>query len=267
MHFGDRKNVLEYDDVNNVQRTITYKQRRQIIDGEDVHEIFMKMLEVVADRIVGSFSLDGVITNTERYTLGMKLAEEFGDLPVIADIKDENKELPGYDELIDTIVDQAKDVLARKEEDVTSEVFREAERAILLRTVDLKWMDHIDAMDQLSQSIRMRSIGQHDPVVEYKHEGTEMFDEMNEAIQNDAVQMLMKATLSPEKKVETKSAVSVAKETRREQAPLQAKQVEGAANNSAPAQPIRRAAGTVGRNDPCPCGSGKKYKNCCGKNG
>jgi len=267
MHFSARKNVLEYDDVNNVQRTITYKQRRQIIDGEDVHEIFLKMLEVVADRIVSAFSLDGVITGSERYTLGMKLAEEFGDLPVIADIKDESKDLPDYDDLIDTIVDQAKAVLIKKEEETTTEVFREAERAILLRTVDLKWMDHIDAMDQLSQSIRMRSIGQHDPVVEYKHEGTEMFDEMNEAIQNDSVQMLMKATFSQEKKVETKSAVAVAKESRCEQAPMQAKQVEGAANNNAPSQPIRRAAGTVGRNDPCPCGSGKKYKNCCGKNG
>ena len=266
MHFGARKNVLEYDDVNNVQRTITYKQRRQIIDGEDVHEIFMNMLTVVADRIVGSFSLDGVITGSERYTLAMKLTEEFGDLPIIADLKDEAKELPDYDDLIDEIVAQAKDVLAKKEEMVTSEVFREAERAILLRTVDLKWMDHIDAMDQLSQSIRMHAIGQHDPVAEYKHEGTEMFDEMNEAIQNDSVQMLMKATFSQEKKIETKSAVSISKESRAEQAPMQAKQIEGAANNSAPAQPIRRAAGTVGRNDPCPCGSGKKYKNCCGKN-
>ena len=266
LHFGARKNVLEYDDVNNVQRTITYKQRRQIIDGEDVHGIFMNMLGVVADRIVGSFSLDGVITDSERYTLGMKLSEVFGDLPIIQDVKDDTKSLPEYDDLIDTIVSQAKDRLTEKEEAATTEVFREAERAILLRTVDLKWMDHIDAMDQLSQAIRMRSVGQHDPVVEYKHEGSEMFEEMNEAIQNDSVQMLMKANFSPEKKVETKSAVAEVKETRREAAPMKAQQVEGAANNSAPAQPIRRASGTVGRNDPCPCGSGKKYKNCCGKN-
>ena len=262
MHFGARKNVLEYDDVNNVQRTITYKQRRQIIDGEDVHGIFMNMLGVVADRIVSSFSLDGVITDSERYTMGMKLSEVFGDLPVILDVKDDSKKLPEYDDLIDDIVAQAKDRLAEKEEAATTEVFREAERAILLRTVDLKWMDHIDAMDQLSQAIRMRSVGQHDPVVEYKHEGSEMFEEMNEAIQNDSVQMLMKANFSPEKKVETKSAVAEVKETRREAAPMKATQVEGAANNSAPAQPIRRASGTVGRNDPCPCGSGKKYKNC-----
>ena len=147
-------------------------------------------------------------------------------------------------------------------------MFREAERAILLRTVDLKWMDHIDAMDQLSQAIRMRSVGQHDPVVEYKREGSEMFEEMNEAIQNDSVQMLMKANFSPERRVQTKSAVAVAKESKpSEAAPMKAKQVEGAANNSAPSQPIRKAAGSVGRNDPCPCGSGKKYKNCCGKNG
>ena len=268
MHFGARKNVLEYDDVNNVQRTITYNQRRQIIDGEDVHEIFMKMLEVVANRIVSSFSLDGEITKSERYALGMKLTEEFGELPCIADIKDKNKELPEFDDLVSSVVSEAKEALELKESAVTSEVFREAERAILLRTVDLKWMDHIDAMDQLSQAIRMRSVGQHDPVVEYKREGSEMFDEMNEAIQNDSVQMLMKANFSPERRVETKSAVAEVKESKpAESAPLQAKQVEGAANNSAPSQPIRRASGTVGRNDPCPCGSGKKYKNCCGKNG
>ncbi len=265
MHFGSRKNVLEYDDVNNVQRTITYKQRRQIIDGEDVHDIFMNMIEVVADRIVGSFSLDGVITGSERYALAMKLTDEFGDLPVINDIKGEG-ELPDYDDLVAKITEEAKEVISRKENEISSEVFRDAERAILLRTVDLKWMDHIDAMDQLSNAIRMRSVGQHDPVVEYKREGSEMFEEMNEAIQNDAVQMLMKANFTPEKRIVNKAAAEVKEARKADAAPMKAEQVEGAANNSAPSQPIRRAAGTVGRNDPCPCGSGKKYKNCCGKN-
>ena len=265
MHFGSRKNVLEYDDVNNVQRTITYKQRRQIIDGEDVHDIFMNMIEVVADRIVGSFSLDGVITGSERYALAMKLTDEFGDLPVINDIKGEG-ELPDYDDLVAKITEEAKEVISRKENEISTEVFRDAERAILLRTVDLKWMDHIDAMDQLSNAIRMRSVGQHDPVVEYKREGSEMFEEMNEAIQNDAVQMLMKANFTPEKRIVNKAAAEVKEARKADAAPMKAEQVEGAANNSAPSQPIRRAAGTVGRNDPCPCGSGKKYKNCCGKN-
>jgi len=265
MHFGSRKNVLEYDDVNNVQRTITYKQRRQIIDGEDVHDIFMNMIEVVADRIVGSFSLDGVITGSERYALAMKLTDEFGDLPVINDIKGEG-ELPDYDDLVAKITEEAKEVISRKENEISTEVFRDAERAILLRTVDLKWMDHIDAMDQLSNAIRMRSVGQHDPVVEYKREGSEMFEEMNEAIQNDAVQMLMKANFTPEKRIVNKAAAEVKEARKADAAPMKAEQVEGAANNSAPSQPIRRAAGNVGRNDPCPCGSGKKYKNCCGKN-
>ncbi|MBR6959572.1 MAG: SEC-C domain-containing protein [Clostridiales bacterium] len=112
----------------------------------------------------------------------------------------------------------------------------------------------------------MRSVGQHDPVVEYKREGSEMFEEMNEAIQNDAVQMLMKANFTPEKRIVNKAAAEVKEARKADAAPMKAEQVEGAANNSAPSQPIRRAAGTVGRNDPCPCGSGKKYKNCCGKN-
>ena len=264
MHFGTRKNVLEYDDVNNVQRTITYDQRRQIIDGADVHDIFLKMNDAVAARTVNSFALDGVISDSERLALSMKLADTFGDIPAIAKIKNESEELPEADELAAEIADQAKEVMAAKEEAITSEVYREAERQVLLRTVDLKWMDHIDAMDQLSNAIRMRSIGQHDPVVEYKREGMAMFEEMNEAIQNDSIKFMMRANFSQEKKVEAKSAATDMKENHPAGDNMPADVPKP--TQSAPTAPIKRADKNIGRNDPCPCGSGKKYKNCCGKN-
>ena len=267
MHFGTRKNVLEYDDVNNVQRTITYDQRRQIIDGVDVHNIFLNMTDAVAKRIVDSFALDGAVSDSERVALSMKLADTFGELSVIKDILDDEKELPEADELAAAVAEQAKVVMAVKEEAITEEVYREAERQVLLRTVDLKWMDHIDAMDQLSNAIRLRSVGQHDPVVEYKLEGSAMFEEMNEAIQNDSVKFMMRANFTPEKTVEAKSQVSDMKENHPQDNSMSnaAREVPKEVQ-SAPSAPIKRADKGIGRNDPCPCGSGKKYKNCCGKN-
>ncbi len=266
MHFGARKNVLEYDDVNNIQRTITYEQRRRIIDGEDVHNIFLGMIDKVAERLVDDFALDGNISSSERYALGMKLEEVFGELPSVLDVKDDSKEIGSSDDVAEALAEDAKSALAAKEEEITTEIFRQAERQILLRTVDLKWMDHIDALDQLSQSIRMRSVGQHDPVVEYKLEGSAMFEEMNEAIQNDAVKFIMRANFSQDKQVQAKETVRATSESHASVTPMSAaKPIQGSTGNDKPSQPAKRDASKVGRNDPCPCGSGKKYKDCCGK--
>ncbi|MBR4556527.1 MAG: preprotein translocase subunit SecA [Clostridiales bacterium] len=269
MHFSARKSVLEYDDVNNVQRTITYDQRRQVIFGEDVHGIYLQMIERVASRVCNQFALDGVITTAERYSLGKMLEEIFGQLPTVLKVQDDSQDIPDCDELAAQIAEEAKEVVAQKEKEVTTEVFREAERQILLRTVDLKWMDHIDALDQLSQSIRMRSVGQHDPVVEYKLEGSAMFEEMNENIQNDAVKFIMRAKFTAETQIEAKQNVKITSESHA--APVTpkaaAKPIEGSTGNTQPQTPVKRDSSKVGRNDPCPCGSGKKYKDCCGKNG
>lgn len=267
MHFSARKSVLEYDDVNNVQRTITYDQRRQVIFGEDVHGIYLQMIERVASRVCNQFALDGVITTAERYSLGKLLEEIFGQLPTVLKVQDDSQDIPECDELAAQIADEAKEVVAQKEQDVSTEVFREAERQILLRTVDLKWMDHIDALDQLSQSIRMRSVGQHDPVVEYKLEGSAMFEEMNENIQNDAVKFIMRARFTPETQIEAKQNVKITSESHASVVTPKAaaKPIEGAAGNTQPQAPVKRDSSKVGRNDPCPCGSGKKYKDCCGK--
>ena len=139
----------------------------------------------------------------------------------------------------------------------------------MLRTVDLKWMDHIDALDQLSSSIRMRSIGQHDPVVEYKLEGSAMFEEMNENIQNDAVKFIMRANFTPETQIEVKPQVKEMKESHAAASAVTpqsaSKPIQGTTGNNAPQTPVKRESSKVGRNDPCPCGSGKKYKDCCGK--
>ena len=130
-------------------------------------------------------------------------------------------------------------------------------------------MDHIDALDQLSNSIRMRSIGQHDPVVEYKLEGSAMFEEMNENIQNDAVKFIMRAKFSPDTQIEAKPQVKEVSESHAKAAAITpqsaAKPIAGTAGNTQPQAPVKRDSSKVGRNDPCPCGSGKKYKDCCGK--
>ena len=267
LHFSSRKSVLEYDDVNNVQRTITYEQRRQVINGNDVHDIYLQMVDRVASRIVNTYALDGVISSSERYTLGRQLEEIFGDLDSVKKVQDSDEELPAADDLAEEIAEEAKAIIAKKDEEITPEVFREAERQILLRTVDLKWMDHIDALDQLSSAIRMRSVGQHDPVVEYKLEGSAMFEEMNEAIQNDAVKFIMRAKFTPESEFEAKEvAKNISEGHGKEVTPDSASTpIEGTAASNETRQPVKREAGKVGRNDPCPCGSGKKYKDCCGK--
>ena len=269
MHFSARKSVLEYDDVNNVQRTITYEQRRQVIFGEDVHGIYLQMIERVASRICNQFALDGVITSTERYSLGKLLEEIFGQLPSVLLVQDDKKDIPECDELAAQIAEEAKELMVQKENEITSEVFREAERQILLRTVDLKWMDHIDALDQLSNSIRMRSIGQHDPVVEYKLEGSAMFEEMNEAIQNDAVKFIMRAKFTAESEFEAKEVAKNISEGHGKEAAVTPSSastpIQGTAASNETQQPVKRDSSKVGRNDPCPCGSGKKYKDCCGK--
>ena len=273
IHFGTRKNTLEYDDVMNIQRTITYEQRRKVIDGADMHDTFLKMVHRVAERTVSSYSNDGNLTVSDQYALGMKIEDLYGNLPIVAELKSKEVLEISATDMIERINDEAVKALEEKENVVTSEIFREAERVILLTTVDSKWMDHIDAMDQLRTSVGMRGVGQHDPVVEYKMESSQMFDEMNDSIQDDAVRLLMKGEFSAEKRVTTKSAVRNLSEghgkevSNASQIPPEAKQAQGAqASDNAPLQPVKRDAKKVGRNDLCPCGSGKKYKNCCGKN-
>ncbi|MBR3033187.1 MAG: SEC-C domain-containing protein, partial [Clostridiales bacterium] len=275
MNFSTRRHVLEYDDVMNVQRNLIYEQRRKVLDGVDIHDTIKKMTTAVAERTVERVALDGNIDTEECKSLKASVADIFGDLDVLNDLSKtiSEKSSADSDEISEKVVEQALAKLEKRDEDLTPEIFREAERQILLFNVDQKWMDHIDAMDQLRNAIGMRSVGQKDPVVEYRIEGSEMFDEMNMLIQNDTVRLIMKANIEAGQRIERKNSVkklqeghgnaqldSVAKRAQ-SGADAKANQQAGITQN----QPVKRDSKKVGRNDPCPCGSGKKYKNCCGK--
>jgi preprotein translocase subunit SecA len=270
INFSSRKHVLEYDDVMNVQRNLTYGQRRKVLDGDDIHDSYLKMVKNVAEKIVYSFALDDSIMQNEKLALSLKIQDVFGSLPVADYVRKHEDGTVDAGEIIEQLVDQSLAHLAQKEEKITKDVMREAERQILLFNVDQKWMDHIDAMDQLRYSIGMRSVGQKDPVVEYRIEGSEMFEEMNGAIQVDTVRLIMKANISAEQRIERKSAVKMLQEGHGDSVstpsmPSSDKKQTVSSNVPVTNAPIKREACKKGRNDPCHCGSGKKFKNCCGK--
>ena len=241
-HFRSRKNVLEYDNVMNTQREIIYAQRQKVLDGEDLRENILSMLRSVVDGAVSDAIAEnggvneGTVT-TIATTLGFCLP---GGLQVTGKER----------ELADSVYEAAEAAYAQKETRYGAEVMRELERVVMLRVVDEYWMDHIDAMDDLKQGIGLRAYGQHDPVVAYKEEGFSMFEAMVEAIREETVRRLFLVQLRAQQEVKREK---VAKETG-----------TGAANNSqVKKQPIRNKDKKVGPNDPCPCGSGKKYKKCC----
>lgn len=272
LNFSSRKHVLEYDDVMNVQRNITYAQRRKVLDGEDIHETFLKMIRVIAERIVNIYALDGVISSGEKLSLSLKISDIFGDIEVAEYLRESNDDSFDVDDITEKLITQALNKLELREREATSEIFREAERQILLYNVDQKWMDHIDSMDQLRYAIGMRSIGQKDPVVEYRLEGSEMFDEMNASIQMDTVRMIMRANIVPDQRISRKSSVRKLQEGHGDSVspgvktpPNRPDSSRGAAGTPTARQPVKRDQSKIGRNDPCFCGSGKKYKNCCGK--
>jgi len=274
VNFSSRKHVLEYDDVMNIQRNLTYAQRKQVLDGVDIHESYIKMIRLVAERMVDSFALDDVITSVDKLSLTLKIQDLFGPLPAIEAIKATGDEAISSSEWTEIIVEQGLAKLEARDAQITPEIFREAERQILLWNVDQKWMDHIDQMDQMRYSIGMRSVGQKDPVVEYRMEGSQMFEEMNVAIQDDTIRLIMKANISTGEKLERKAKVNNVQEghggsgSAGQPAAVPARsenQTASAGGETAASEPVKRDSKKVGRNDPCPCGSGKKYKNCHGK--
>ncbi len=246
-NFEMRKNVLKFDDVMNKQREIIYGQRSKVLEGEDLKSEIAKMraesvektadIYLAADEDKENWNLNGL----RDYYSGWLLTD--GDLRFD---KDEFEKLKKED-VVRIIRDRMEERYAAREKEFGEETMRELERVALLRNVDLKWMDHIDDMSDLKQGIYLRGYGQHDPVVEYRIEGFEMFDSMIEAIREDTVKMLLTVRLRAE-------------EPKREQVAVP---MESGGDGTAPQRPAAKKK--VGRNDPCPCGSGKKYKNCCGK--
>jgi len=244
-NFDTRKSVLEYDDVMNQQREVIYAERRRALFGENLHESIEGMIDDVSDKIIDQFAcvsdypeewdLQGLLDEIDPYIVeGKPTAEELAQM--------------SKHEVYDFFHDLIHNYYHKKEEEVGSEMMRRMERLVILKVVDAHWMDHLDAMDQLRQGIGLRAYGQRDPLIEYKQEAYNMFQEMIEDIQAEAVRYcmhvhLVKAPQAPVKTVENKYAEEEGK------------------------KPIKKKADEqVGRNDPCPCGSGKKYKKCCGQN-
>jgi len=243
-NFEIRKHVLQYDDVMNQQREVIYAQRRRVLEGENLKDSVLDMIDTVIDRTIDRFSVES------------EYPEEW-DLPALLQYAEQTF-LPGHnltpedlvkmekEEIRELFHQKARELYEAREQEIGAATMRQLERMIILRVVDAKWMDHIDAMDQLRQGIGLRAYGQRDPLVEYRYEGYEMFNAMIADIQEDVTRLIFRVRVveqrtGPTNLVENKYAEEGAK------------------------QPIRKKQ-EVGRNDPCPCGSGKKYKKCCGRN-
>ena len=256
-NFSIRKNVLKYDDVMNVQREIIYKQRREVLDGKDLHENIVNMITTIAEETVSTYieGEDGKTVNAE--SLNTEISNIFGiDIAefINAHEKDSNT-------IVEELEKQAIEKYQAKEEEITSEKMRELERVVMLKVVDEKWMNHIDSMDELKNGIGLRAYGQQDPVVKYRTEGMDMFEEMVANIKLDVVKILMniRKQNGDVKRQEAAKITGAALEA--------INSVDGGKKINTPeySQTVVNEGPKIGRNDPCPCGSGKKYKNCHGK--
>ncbi len=245
-NFGIRKNLLEYDQVNNEQREIIYEERRRVLDGESMRDSILNMKKEIIDRAVDRSCTDNEHENWDLAELNNLLLPTIPFEPIT---EESVVSVKGKDELKTYLNDEALKLYEAKEAEVgDNEKFRELERVILLKVIDRKWMDHIDDMDQLRQGIGLTAYGQRDPKVEYKMSAYEMFDEMTAGIQQDTVRLLYH--IKVEQKVEREEVAKVTGTNK---------------DDSGPRAPKKRVSEKIYPNDPCPCGSGKKYKQCCGR--
>ncbi len=257
-NFSIRKNVLNYDDVMNTQREIIYKQRREILDGEDLKGNVLGMIKSLIEDIATPYFADEHI-NKEG------LLQELNANLTITELNSLQKPDVHLKEVIEEAVEKATAIYEERENEIGSEELRELERVVTLKVVDEKWMDHIDNMDELKDGIGLRAYGQKDPVVQYRIEGFDMFDQMVLDIKTDVVKFLMHAR-KREGDIKREETVKITGEG------LQNSAINNLDGTMAPKtstpqnQTVINNEPRIGRNDPCPCGSGKKYKNCCGKN-
>ncbi len=247
-NFGIRKSILEYDDVMNKQRELIYTQRNQVLDGEDLKQ---KIRGMVSDTIneTASLYLEDEVVHDNWDLDGLRNAF-MGWLLDETDLHftTEQLENTSVDEVIGDITDRAFAMLDKKEEEYGEEVMREIERVMLLRTVDEHWMEHIDAMDELRQGIGLRAYGQHNPVIEYRNEGADMFSEMIDSVRRETAKRVLTARVRREQEVKREKVAE-----------------ESATSGDGTVDRTVRGKGVVSKNSLCPCGSGKKYKRCCGK--
>ena len=258
-NFAIRKNLLEYDQVNNEQRELIYEERRRVLKGESMHGEIVRMIGDVVKAEINDVIDEGQAPAEWNLLLLNRTLLPIAPIKPLSMNKDDYK---GYtrERLIDEVTEQVKELYAKKEQEITeetgsAETFREVERVFLLKVIDNKWMSHIDDMDQLRQSISLQAYAQKDPVVEYRYAGIEMFEEMIAAISKDIVMIMLHIRKKPE--VERKQEVKVTGTNK---------------DDSGPKKPVQRKNKKVQPNDPCPCGKcypdGRpiKYKNCCGRN-
>lgn len=261
-NYGIRKNVLEYDQVMNEQREIIYAERLRVLDGDNMRDVIFKMIrDVVKNHVHMHIPAESQVEEKNLEKLEQKIAVSDLDLASLAQglvqvipytnvsWKQEDHEGENAEQLIKELQNKAIEIYEAKEKEFPEEEhIRELERVVLLKMIDRRWMDHIDNMEQLRQSIGLQAYGQRDPLVEYRFAGYDMFDEMTDGISEDTVQALMHIRI--QQRVEREEVAKVTGTNKDE---------------SAAKQPVRRKEGKVYPNDPCPCGSGKKYKQCCGR--
>ena len=249
-NFQSRKNVLEYDDVMNVQRKIIYEQRRQVLDGEDLQKNIQSMMRFYVDTYVASaFGEQPKLADKQHFFEMMTHFEPIFFPTGTWLLSDEELAALTREQAEEKILSLMQRAYAKREEQFTSPVMREIERVVTLRVVDEFWMDHIDAMDDLRQGIRLRAYAQTDPVIEYKREGFDMFEAMNDAIKEEIVRRVFLVRIKTNEEIKRQRVVKVTG--------------EGAGGDkTVKRQPVVKKI-KVGPNDPCPCGSGKKYKKCC----
>ena len=253
-NFEARKNILEYDDVMNKQREIIYSQRRQVLEGRNMAESISAMIDRLVDTVCDQAAHGETFPEAWNLDqLALRLMEIF-NFPGGVDTSN----YPNMDgtEVRESLKEKAHARYVEKEEEIGEEIFHDFERNILLRNVDMNWMDHLDAMDQMRQGIGLRAYGQHKPIDEYRNESFDMFNEMTYNIQYSTIRMLYGVTIKRQEEVQQEKAnseerVDILNARHGDEEPVKKKPVS-----------VKK----VGRNDPCPCGSGKKYKHCCGKN-
>ncbi len=248
-NFGIRKNLLDYDQVMNEQREVIYKERRRVLDGENMRDVILKMLNDSAEEIVDRHISDDLEpAEWDMKAFSTELQEIFPVEEVT--LTEQEKKKASKKDIVQKVKETVNKLYEAKETEFPeAEMIREAERVILLKVIDKKWMDHIDDMDQMRQSIGLRAYGQRDPLVEYKFAGYDMFNDMTASIRQDTVKTLLRIRV--EQKVEREEVAKVTGTNK---------------DTTTVKEPVKRKSAKIGRNDLCPCGSGKKYKQCCGRN-
>lgn len=248
MNFARRKNVLEYDDVMNRQRELIYEQRNSVLDGQELKPIILKMMEESINENV-DFYCSPSIPQTEWNTDGLR--EKFLNWLTVSE--DFAGGIKDTQEVKDMLLNRGSELYDRREKEFGEGLMRELERMILLRNVDSKWMDHIDNMEELKRGMGLRAYGQQNPVVAYRMESYDMFDEMTNSIREDTVRMMLTVRIKTPEEVRREQKVKITSQSAG----------GGASDGSEKGRTVRKGQKT-GPNEPCPCGSGKKYKNCCG---